>query len=214
MALFKINIQNSNTLQLKRIVVKYNSNKFRKGMYKVKKALIVVDYQNDFVDGSLGFEKAKLLEQPIIEKIKKYKKENFDIIFTFDTHTDNYLDTIEGKNLPIIHCVDNTKGWEIYGKVSDMFDIDNDIYFKKDTFGSLKLAQFLCEKNYEVVELVGLVSNICILSNAVLAKSALPQARIIVDAKCTASFDDDMNNKALDILEGIHIEVLNRVEGK
>ncbi len=215
MAILKINIQ-----KFKYFTIKKNNSKielkviFGGCVKKVKKVLIVVDYQNDFVDGSLGFEKAKLLEDNIEKKIKEYKDQKNDVVFTFDTHNDDYLETLEGQKLPVKHCIENTNGWELYGKVSQMFDIDKDVYFKKYTFGSLDLAKYLHEKEYQEVELVGLVSNICVLSNAVLAKSALPQAKIIVDANCTASFDDDMNNKALDILQGIHIEVLNRTEGE
>lgn len=176
----------------------------------MKKLLIVVDYQYDFVKGALGFEKAVTLQNPIIEKIEFYKKNKYDIIYTFDTHDDDYLNTVEGKNLPIKHCIKNTNGHMLFDKVQKYFDIKKDVYFNKCTFGSLELANYLKDKDYSDVLIVGLVSNICVLSNAVLVKSALPNASIAVDAQCTASFDDSMNEKAFDILEGIHIKVLNR----
>lgn len=172
----------------------------------MKKALIVVDYQNDFVCGALGFDGAERLEDIICEKIEQYKKEG-DVIFTFDTHEDDYLNTQEGKNLPVKHCIKGTDGHGLYGKVAKKVDFDSYI-FDKPTFGSLELACFLKEKNYDVVELCGLVSSICVLSNAVLAKAALPESQIIVDSKATDSFDKEMNEKTFDILKNLHITVL------
>ena len=91
-----------------------------KGADTLKKALIVVDYQNDFVDGALGFEKAPLLEPVIVEKITRAREEGSEVLFTFDTHTENYLQTQEGKNLPIPHCIQGSEGWKLFGKVSQM----------------------------------------------------------------------------------------------
>lgn len=173
----------------------------------MKKILIVVDYQNDFVTGSLGFPKAVSLENRIAEKIREYRHTGGDIVFTFDTHGDNYLETQEGQKLPIPHCLKNTDGWNLYGKVSAA-RTDSDKCFEKKTFGSLELAEYLAKKDYDVVELVGLVSNICVLSNAILAKAALPEAKIIVDAGCTAGADEEMNQKALDVMRGVQIEII------
>lgn len=172
----------------------------------MKRALIVVDYQNDFVSGALGFDGAEKLDEVICRKIDDYKKDG-DIIFTFDTHGENYLDTMEGKNLPVPHCIDGSEGHKLFGKTAEKAD-ENCFHFKKYTFGSLELAEFLKEKNYDSVELCGLVSNICVLSNAVLAKAALPDSEIIVDSKATSSADPEMDQKTFDILKGIHIKVL------
>ena len=173
----------------------------------MKKVLIVVDYQNDFVTGSLGFPKAVLLENRIVEKIHEYRRSGGDIVFTFDTHEDNYLKTQEGQKLPITHCLKNTDGWNLYGKVADA-RTDSDKCFEKKTFGSLELAEYLAKQHYDLVELVGLVSNICVISNAILAKAALPEAKIVVDAGCTAGADEEMNQKALDVMRGVQIEVV------
>lgn len=175
----------------------------------MKKALIVVDYQNDFVDGALGFEKAPLLEPVIVEKITHAREEGIEVLFTFDTHTENYLQTQEGKNLPIPHCIQGSEGWKLFGKVSQMVQ-PQDRCFYKPCFGSWELAEYAREQNFEQVELCGLVSNICVLSNAALLKAALPEAEILVDAKATASFDESMNEKVLDILSGIQVKVINR----
>ena len=173
----------------------------------MKKLLVVVDFQNDFVDGALGFPKASLLEEIISEKISDYRKNNHEVVFTFDTHAENYLETLEGKNLPVVHCVKDSDGWQLYGKVKDAMS-EADKTFIKYTFGSDKLFDYLRENDFDEIELVGLVSNICVLSNAVLAKAAKPEANIIVDSKATASFDEDLNAKTFDILRGIQVTVL------
>ena len=172
--------------------------------------LVVVDFQNDFVNGSLGFLGAEQLENNICKKIEEYSQDT--IIFTFDTHTGDYLDTREGKALPVPHCVEGSNGWQLYGKVQGLCK-EKDICIHKSTFGSLELADHLKKGQYDRVELIGLVSNICVLSNAVIAQAALPGAQIVVDARATGSFDNVLNEKTLDILEGLQVQVINR-EGK
>lgn len=173
----------------------------------MKKLLIVIDYQNDFVNGSLGFPKAESLDNLIYQKIFEYKFNNNDVIYTFDSHNDNYLTTEEGKNLPVKHCIKGTNGYKLYGKVGSIFDPTMDLYFEKETFPSLDLANYLKNKDYDEIELCGLVSNICVLSNVIMVKSALPNAHIIVDHNLTASFDEELNDATLKILKGIHVEV-------
>lgn len=177
----------------------------------MNRALIVVDYQNDFVSGSLGFPGAEKLAAPIVERIRQYRKNGDHVIFTVDTHDPNYMETQEGKNLPIPHCIRETDGWYIEDTVAAAVK-DKDEIFCKATFPSLELGQWLEECEYTQVELCGLVSHICVLSNAVIAKAALPEAEIIVDANLTASNDPVLHEKALDILEGLQVTVLNRKE--
>jgi Amidases related to nicotinamidase len=172
--------------------------------------LIVVDYQNDFVNGSLGFEKAAKLEEAIVRKMEAYRRSGDEIAFTFDTHGADYLQTQEGKKLPVPHCIKNTPGWNLYGRAAD-FCGEGTKRFEKGAFGSMELAGYLAQNQYDTVELVGVVSNICVISNAVLAKAALPEAEIIVDAACTAGNDDVLNEKALDIMRGMQITVTNRI---
>lgn len=174
----------------------------------MKKLLIVVDYQNDFVCGSLGFPKARELDAAIAEKISEYRRRGDEIAFTFDTHSEDYLDTQEGKKLPVPHCIKNTAGWELYGAAAAMLE-ETDKRFYKPAFGSAELFEYLKGGSYESVELVGLVSNICVLSNAVLAKAALPEVPLIVDAACTAAGDEKLNEAALCVMAGLQIEVLN-----
>lgn len=173
----------------------------------MKEILIVVDYQNDFVTGSLGFSKAVTLEDKIVKKIEEYRKNGGEVAFTFDTHEKDYLETQEGRLLPVPHCLKGTQGWNLYGKVASARGA-SDLCFEKRAFGSMKLAEYLSRRNYDRVELVGLVSNICVLSNAILAKAALPEADVIVDSGCTASADESMNQKAMDILRGVQVRVL------
>lgn len=174
----------------------------------MKKILIVVDYQKDFVTGSLGFPKAALLEKGICQKIEQYKQDGGEVVFTFDTHYDNYLLTQEGKKRPVPHCLKNSDGWNLYGKVAELCD-ESTKCFEKVTYGSLDLANYLALNDYNRVELLGVVTNICLLSNVILAKAALPEAEIVVDATCTASYNDSLHQMTLNILEGMHIDVIN-----
>jgi|SRR5690554_395810 len=173
----------------------------------MKKCLIVVDFQNDFVDGALGFNGAEKLDKIIENKIKDYLINNQDILYTLDTHYDNYLETQEGKRLPIIHCIDNTKGHEVYGSTGKYLK-DAKKVFKKNTFGSLELGNFLKDKDYDEIEIAGLVTNMCVISNAIIAKSALPEARIVVDKNASLSFDKDLHNKTLDVLKGMQVDII------
>ena len=175
----------------------------------MKKLLVVVDYQKDFVDGSLGFSGAELLDAPIAAKIAAYHAAGDDVVFTFDTHTPDYLSTQEGRKLPAVHCVRGSEGWELYGETAKAA-CENDLRFEKPTFPSLALGEWLKGQDYGQIELVGLVSNICVLSNAVLAKTALPEVPVIVDAGCTASNDPALHKAALDVMEGLQIQVTGR----
>lgn len=172
----------------------------------MKRCLIVVDCQNDFVNGSLGFDKAITVIPIIADKIKQYRNTNDDIIFTCDTHYENYINTQEGKNLPFIHCIKGTKGQRLCPEI-DNIRLKSDKYFEKSTFGSDKLFDYLRENQYSNIELCGLVSNICVLSNAVLCKTAQPETPISVDIRCTASFDEELNQAALMIMNGIQIKL-------
>lgn len=179
----------------------------------MKKCLIVVDYQNDFVTGSLGFGGAVALEQPIMDKITQYRSNGDEVVFTFDTHDTDYLSTQEGRNLPIAHCLQNTQGHDLYGRIAELVD-EADKCFYKNTFGSDKLFDYLKQEIFEMIELVGVVSNICVISNAVLAKTAQPETPIVVDAQCTASNDDRLHHAALDLMSVLQIQVVNRQESK
>lgn len=185
----------------------------------MKRLLVVVDYQCDFVDGPLGFEEAKLLDHRIAEKVREYHENGDIVVYTMDSHDRNYLQTQEGKNLPVEHCVDGTPGWELYGETNEAI-LTRDRMFRKSSFGSSRFFEYLNRAQamanqaavmpFESIELVGLVSNICVLSNAVIAKAACPEVPVIVDASCSASSNAELHEKALDVLEGIQVQVINR----
>ncbi len=172
----------------------------------MKKCLIVVDYQNDFVTGSLGFRGAEELDRRIAEKIEKYRNDGWEIIFTLDTHGSDYLQTSEGRNLPVEHCIKGTEGHCLYGKTAEM-QMQGDRCFCKPCFGSAELFDYLREEKFDSIELCGVVTNICVISNAVLAKTALPEAEISVDSSCVASNDDKLNQAALYVMQSLQIRV-------
>lgn len=175
----------------------------------MKKLLLVIDYQKDFVDGSLGFPGAEKLDGPIARKIAQYRAAGDQVAFTLDTHGADYLATQEGRKLPVPHCLRGTPGWELYGETGKSRR-EGDLVLEKPAFPSLELGALLREKGYDRVELVGLVSYICVLSNAVIVKAALPEAEISVDAACTAGPDRALHEKALDLLETLQITVTDR----
>ncbi len=173
----------------------------------MKKCLIIVDFQNDFVDGALGFTQAKKLEPIIVKKIEEAITHGAELYFTMDTHDDHYLENEEGKQLPIPHCVKGTDGWQLYGRISDYLTIARAV-IEKHTFPSLELALLLKDKDYDEVELCGLVSNMCVLSNAVMVKAALPNAHIKVDTQAIAGPNIDLHKKSLDIMRALHVEII------
>ena len=168
----------------------------------MRKLLLVVDYQKDFVDGALGFPGAEALDGPIAEKIAAYRAAGDDVAFTMDTQ--------EGRKLPVPHCLMASEGWKLYGKTGQAQDKKRDMVSMKPTFPSLWLGNWLRDQKYDQVELVGLVSYMCVISNAVVAKAALPEAEIIIDAACTAGPDAALHEKALDLMEALQMTIINR----
>lgn len=173
----------------------------------IKTALVAVDLQNDFVNGSLGFEEAEIVVQKAASVIEQHRKNQSAIIFTMDTHQKDYLNTQEGRKLPTPHCIQETKGWELSPAI-EMLKKPQDPVFYKNTFGSMQLGAYLNEQQFHIVTFIGLVSNICVLSNAIIAKSALPEAKIIIDASCVAAPDNSLHTSALTIMEALQIEVI------
>lgn len=173
--------------------------------------LFVIDYQKDFVDGALGFAGAEKLDNSIAEKIRAYGKEK--VFFTRDTHFDDYLTTREGRNLPVPHCIKGSDGWQVYGETAKALEEVEAVAIDKLSFGmdiSDPAVATVLPKNAEEIELVGLVSNICVVSNAVVLQSKYPQATIAVDARCTDSFDKSLHEKVLDVLAGFQVRITGR----
>lgn len=177
----------------------------------MEKYLFVIDYQKDFVDGTLGFPGAERLDGPIAEKIRAYGPGR--VFFTRDTHFSDYLTTREGKNIPVEHCIKGSAGWQVYGETARALEAVAASAIDKLSFGmdiSDPAVAAVLPMQADEIELVGLVSNICVVSNAVVLQSKYPQATIVVDAACTDSFDKDLHEKVLDVLAGFQVKVINR----
>jgi nicotinamidase-related amidase len=174
-------------------------------MLTLEKLLIVVDMQNDFIDGSLGSAQAQSIVENVREKIAAYTRDHNRIIFTRDTHDENYLQTQEGRNLPITHCVIDSEGWQISSKLH----VENALVFDKKSFGSPELARYvqtlsgICE-----IELVGLCTDICVISNALILKAFLPEAAITVDASCCAGVTPESHRTALAAMKMCQIQII------
>ena len=166
------------------------------------KYLIVVDMQNDFISGSLGSELAKAIVPNVVQKVK-----NFDgkTIFTRDTHFADYMQTQEGKNLPVEHCIKDTKGWQICDELKPYV---NDVV-DKITFGSVDLPKILSDYNEKIeeIELCGLCTDICVISNAMILKATFPEVKISVDSNCCAGVSVESHNTALNAMKAVQIEV-------
>lgn len=177
----------------------------------MKKLLVVIDYQKDFVDGALGFKKAESLEDGIYYKVKKYLENGDSVVFTYDTHYENYLETREGKSLPVPHCYINTEGHKLYGKLNEFVGVKNTFHYNKEAFGiapkdMIKLTEDI-GKNIDEIELVGVVTNMCVISNVVTFQSQYINANLSVDGTLCASFDDSLHDKALDVIESLSVKV-------
>lgn len=166
----------------------------------MQKTLIVIDMQNDFIDGSLGTAEAAAIVDNVKAKIDEYKAAGNEIIFTRDTHCENYLDTPEGKKLPVVHCVKGTPGWEI----SQMLYTEGCDIIDKPSFGWTKWN----ERSFEEIELVGLCTDICVISNALILKAFFPEAEITVDASCCAGVTPETHNAALAAMKMCQINII------
>lgn len=169
----------------------------------MKRLLVVVDMQKDFIDGSLGTKEAQGIVQKVAEKIKAAKEAGTQVAFTYDTHPENYLQTQEGKRLPVEHCIKGTPGWELDQELQGF----GGRRFEKPTFGSKELAQWAEDEGFEQIELVGLCTDICVISNALLLKAYLPESVVAVDASCCAGVTPESHANALEAMKMCQIEV-------
>ncbi|WP_407425933.1 cysteine hydrolase family protein [Treponema sp.] len=169
------------------------------------KLLIVIDMQNDFIDGALGTNEAVAIVPAVAEKIKKARSEGIPVVFTRDTHHENYLESQEGKNLPVVHCVEGSDGWQI----SSRLEVGDSRIFDKPSFGSMELAEYVASlQNLEEIELVGLCTGICVISNAFILKAKLPEVRITVDSSCCACVTPQSHETALSAMKLCQINVI------
>ena len=172
----------------------------------MKQILIIVDMQNDFIDGALGTKEAAAIVPKVEDKIRNFDGEVF---FTRDTHETWYLETQEGKNLPVPHCIRGTEGWQIRKELDALRKTDP---IDKETFGSTDLAADLLalheDEEIGSITLVGLCTDICVISNALLLKATLPEVPIYVDAACCAGVTPESHENALKAMEACQIKVM------
>lgn len=163
----------------------------------MKKILVVVDMQKDFVDGALGTPEAVGIVENVVNKIKTF---DGDIIVTYDTHLENYMETQEGNNLPVPHCIKGTDGWALDARVQAALSGKEYKIIEKPTFGSVELPKYIND-NYNPseieIELVGLCTDICVVSNALLLKANFLETKVSVDSSCCAGVTTDSHNAAL-----------------
>ena len=174
----------------------------------MRKILIVIDMQNDFIDAALGTKEAVAIVGAVKEKIRSYPVE--DVIATMDTHGENYMQTQEGENLPVPHCIKGTEGWQIRSDIAEL--LDGAKIIEKPTFGSIALAESLkalSERETIELELIGLCTDICVVSNALLLKAAMPEVKISVDASCCAGVTPEKHLAALETMRSCQIQVIN-----
>lgn len=176
----------------------------------MEKILVVVDMQKDFISGALKNEAAMKIVPFVKEKIEEAKAQGTRILFTKDTHAENYMETEEGKNLPIPHCIRNSEGWDII----DELEVEKyaDQVIEKETFGSTALADFFAANKacIKQVEFIGVCTDICVISNVLIAKAILPNKIIIVDAAGCAGVTPQSHDTALLAMEACHIQVINK----
>lgn len=164
------------------------------------KTLIVIDMQNDFIYGSLGTKEAQKIVLDVKNKIQECYKNGYEIIFTRDTHYGNYLDTNEGKNLPVKHCLYGTHGWNI----ADGLEVPNCRYINKETFGWVNWGNWY----YGDIEIIGVCTDICVVSNALMLKAMFPEVNITVDASCCAGTTPENHKAALQVMKMCQINVI------
>ena len=169
-----------------------------------KNVLVVVDMQNDFIDGALGTKEAQSIVENVYQAIQDF---NGEVVFTRDTHFENYTDTQEGKKLPVPHCIKETNGWQINSKLETLIKPETKI-FDKITFGSTELAEYLkYQKELEKVSIVGLCTDICVISNALLIKANIPEVEIEVIENCCAGVTPESHINALNAMKMCQISV-------
>ena len=181
------------------------------------KVLIVVDMQTDFISGALGTKEAAAIVSNVIKRIENSDGEL--ILFTQDTHYEDYLNTPEGKKLPVVHCIEGTEGWEIDAAIMSAWRNNKNTIriaelhentFAKSVFGSVDLVEFLKsrEKEIEEIEILGVCTDICVVSNAIMIKNTMPDVRLSVNAECCAGVTPESHNEALSVMRMCQVDVL------
>lgn len=182
------------------------------------KALIIVDMQNDFIDGALGTPEAQAIVPNVVNKLKTHKHTDTVVLFTKDTHHENYLNTSEGMKLPVEHCIEGTQGWSIAKPIASEFKADGYMTYSsgtvingrvlKPTFGSYDLLNVLDDIDLDEIELCGVCTDICVISNAIMIKNFFPDVKVTVDASCCAGVTPEKHAAALEVMKSCQIDVI------
>ena len=168
--------------------------------------LIVVDMQNDFINGSLGTKEAQAIVPAVKARILEAMEDRWQVIFTKDTHSIDYLKTQEGKNLPIKHCLRGSDGWQLHPELQDL-SIGSSV-FEKGSFGSLELAEYVSSLNPDAIEVIGLCTDICVVSNVALLKAYCPEVPMSVRANCCAGVTPEAHEHALATMKSLQVDIL------
>ena len=170
------------------------------------KLLVVVDMQVDFITGPLGTPEAQGIITSVEKKVKNALEQKSTVVYTMDTHSEDYLETLEGRNLPVKHCIFGTEGWEVIPELKGLL-LELEL-FKKPTFGSMELIEKFRNESFSEIELCGVCTDICVVSNALLLRAAFPNTKIVVDSSATAGSSKESHEAALVVMQKNHIEII------
>lgn len=175
----------------------------------MKKALVIIDMQKDFVDGALGTDEAKKIVPNAVKFIQDVRNDkDYKIITTYDTHRKDYLDTLEGKKLPVPHCIAYSEGWMLNKEIRKTLENKLCTTFEKPTFGEPKLAEYIKNEEFNEVTIIGLVTSICVISNALLIRAFNPNLIIKVKADCCAGITKEDHDAALTVMKMCQIDII------
>lgn len=175
------------------------------------KILLMIDMQNDFINGALGNKEARAVFPKVCERVRDFVSDNADRFFyTMDTHYENYLETREGKKLPVIHCIKNTEGWKLSGQLNEIIaGVPENNRIEKNTFGSQTLPSIIKSSGAEIdeIEIIGVCTDICVISNAIILKAFFPEARVVVDSSLCAGTSKEAHKTALEAMKMCCIDI-------
>ncbi|OON95198.1 MAG: hypothetical protein ATN36_08880 [Epulopiscium sp. Nele67-Bin005] len=184
----------------------------------MKKILVVVDMQNDFIDQVLGSPEAKNIVPNVIQRVKEYISHGNAVFFTQDTHPDDYLESQEGKNLPVQHAIKGSSGWQLCSEIKELIPLveaqsDHPVIIEKPGFGSLELIdeikKVIIDEKDTQIEIIGLCTDICVMVNVMVLKTGFPETKLVVDANCCAGTSSEYHTSALQIMNVCQVEIKN-----
>ncbi len=170
----------------------------------MKRLAVVIDMQRDFISGALGTPEASVAAERIAERLKTLRSRGTEIVYTQDTHGEDYAKTQEGRRLPVAHCLEGSEGWQILPSLY----IPGSKIFRKSAYGSPELAAYVAEEGFDEVELLGVCTDICVISNALLIRAFSPETRVAVNAACCAGATPEGHENALRAMAVCHVDII------